>query len=243
MYLFSYVSLNFHHITGKSFVHFNAQQGSRSTLKYWIAKGNYGDHWCIDSTAKIRVNKRLDREEQASYHLKISVNDGVRTFAGPNVLFNIEDINDNAPKFSSSSYKFYILENLPEDQEIGRVLAVDPDERSNSLLKYSIVGEEDVRSSGKFKINPSKGVLKTTQTLDREDIQQHVIIVRVEDHGKPPLSAVTRVTVVVSDVNDNDPVFGTELFKAWVQVDAKVGSSIFDMVASDVDWGENGVLR
>ena len=240
--MFSFVfPFFFFNCTGKSLVHFITQQDSRSTLKYWIARGNSDNHWCIDTTAKIRVNKRLDHEQGVSYHLAINVDDGLRTYVGPNVLFNIEDINDNAPVFSSSSYKFYISENLPDNQIVGRVLAADLDQGSNALLKYSIVGVEDVRSDGKFKIDSSSGLLKTTQTLDRENMQQHVIIVRAEDHGK--LSSVSRVTVVVSDVNDNEPVFATALFRAWVQVDAKTGSRVFAVVASDVDWGENGVLR
>lgn len=135
------------------------------------------------------------------------------------------------------------MEDVGIGQTVGLVKAVDRDDSTNSLLKYSIVGEEDVQSRGKFKINPSSGLLTTKQTLDREDMPQHVILVRVEDEGKPPLSSIARVTVVVSDVNDNDPAFASEKFRAGVPVDAKVGSRIFAVVASDVDWGDNGVLR
>lgn len=120
---------------------------------------------------------------------------------------------------------------------------MDHDDGSNSQIKYSIAGVEDARSNGKFEINPLSGLIKTTQELDREVMRQHLVIVRAEDHGKPPLSSVARVTVVVHDVNDNDPVFATDLFRAWIPVDAKVGSRVFAVVASDVDWGENGVLR
>lgn len=228
--------------TGKSFFR-SVPRHSHTSLKYWIAKGNYGNQWCIDTTAKVRLNKRLDHERRASYHLKINVNNGRKTFPGPTVLFNIQDINDNAPQFASSNYKFYILEDVGIGQTVGLLTAVDLDGSTNSMLKYSIVGEEDIQSRGKFKINPSSGLLTTKQTLDREDMPLHVILVRVEDEGKPPLSSIARVTVVVSDVNDNDPAFASEKFRAWVPVDAKVGSRIFGVVASDVDWGDNGVLR
>ena len=167
----------------------------------------------------------------------------MRTHVGPRVLFTVEDSNDNAPKFTSSSYKFYITENSPKYQRIGSVSAVDRDKGSNSQVLYSILGVEDARSSNKFQINSSSGLLKTRQVLDREIMQQHVITVRAEDSGEPRLSSVTRVTVVVFDVNDNDPVFPTDLFSACVPVDVKVGSRVFAVVASDEDWGENGVLR
>ena len=74
-------------------------------------------------------------------------------------------------------------------------------------------------------------------------MEQHVLLVRAEDNGKPSLSSVVRVTVIVTDVNDNSPVFAANTFSARVPVDAKVGSSIFAVVASDMDWGENGLLR
>ena len=228
--------------TGKSWGNF-VPRYNYSTLNYWIAKGDVDNDWCIDTTGKIRLNKRLDHERRRVYHLRINVNDRKKTYPGPTVLFDIEDINDNPPTFSSSYYKFYVSENLPIGHTVGSVSVVDRDVVVNPNLKYSIVGEEDVRSHGKFNINPSSGVLTTKQMLDRENMQQHVMMVRVEDNGKPPLSSIARVTVVVSDVNDNDPLFASELFRAWVQVDAKVGSGIFSVVASDVDFGENGILR
>ena len=49
--------------------------------------------------------------------------------------------------------------------------------------------------------------------------------------------------VVVTDVNDNSPVFHTDRFRASVPGDTKVGSRIFAVVASDMDWAENGLLR
>ena len=121
--------------------------------------------------------------------------------------------------------------------------AKDRDEGSNSEIKYSIVGVEDTRSIGKFEIDPTSGHLKTTGVLDREFMEQHVIMVEAEDAGKPSLSSLARLTVIVKDENDNSPVFTTDLFRASVPVDAKVGSRIFSVIASDMDWGENRLLR
>lgn len=222
---------------------FSAEPQSRVTLKYWIPSGNEAGDWCIDTTGKIRVNKPLDYERENLYHLKINVADELRTHVGPSVLFTVEDINDNVPTFSSSTYKFYVSENSPEGHKIAYVSAKDRDKGSNSLVKYSIVGVEDARSSGKFQIISTDGLLRTTEVLDREIMEQHVLIVRAEDDGKPSLSSVTRVTIIVTDVNDNSPVFATNKFRARVPVDVKVRSRIFAVVASDMDWGENGLLR
>lgn len=238
--LAEYVTEDIH--VGKSPLPLSPEPKSRVTLKYWITNGNEVNHWCIDTTGNIRVNKPLDHEQEDSYHLKINAADDRTTHVGPSVLFTVEDINDNTPTFSSSTYKFYVSENLPAFRTIGNMVAVDRDDGSNSRVKYSIVGVEDARSNGKFEILPS-GHLRTTQVLDRELMEQHVIVVRAKDDGKPSLSSVARVTVIVTDVNDNSPVFATDLYKARVPVDAKVGSRIFAAVASDMDWGENGLLR
>ena len=228
---------------GDAPLEFSVKTQSRVTLKYWIPSGNEDGEWCIDTTGKIRVNKPLDYEQESSYHLKINVADDLRTHVGPSVLFTVEDINDNVPTFSSSTYKFYVSENTPEGHTIAYMSAKDRDKGSNSQVKYAIVGVEDARSSGKFQIMPTNGLLKTTDVLDREIMEQHVLIVRAEDDGKPSLSSVTRVTVIVTDVNDNSPLFDTNKFRARVPVDAKVGSRIFAVVASDMDWGEHGLLR
>jgi len=226
---------------GKSPIDCAAQ--SRVTLKYWMPSGNEADQWCIDTTGKIRVNKPLDHEQQDSYHLKINVADGLRTHVGPSVLLKLDDINDNVPTFSSSAYKFYVSENSPQHHTIALMSAMDGDKGSNGRVKYSIVGVEDARTSNKFQISPSGHLMTTEVLLDRELMEKHVLLVRAEDDGKPSLSSVARVTVVVTDVNDNSPVFDTDRFRARVPVDAKVGTRSFAVVASDMDWAENGLLR
>lgn len=228
---------------GKSQVQLRSLTEVGATLKYWVTDGNQDNRWCIDTTGNIRVNKPLDRERKKSYLLKINVDHDLTTHMGPHVLFTVEDVNDNVPRFSSNTYKFYVPENLPAYHALAKMFAEDRDDGSNSEIKYSIVGVEDARSRGKFEILPTSGRLRTTEVLDREFMEQHVIIVRAEDEGKPPLSSLARVTVIVTDVNDNSPVFATDVFRAMVPVDAKVGSRIFAVVASDMDWGENGLVR
>ena len=217
-------------------------QTPRATLRYFVSSGNKDDRWCIDTTGKLRTNRPIDYERESSYQLKVSFEHNSRSYVGPNVIFSVEDINDNAPTFDLNSYKFFVAENLPENHQIGKVKAEDPDGGSNSVVRYSIVSAEDALTKKRFDID-STGVLWATHPLDREHMEQHVFIIRAIDGGKPSLSGVTQVTVIVTDENDNHPVFASDVIRASVPVDAKVGSRILALIASDADWGDNGRLR
>ena len=54
------------------------------------------------------------------------------------------------------------------------------------------------------------GTLVTASQLDYETETMHILSVEVVDGGDPPLSGVAMVTVMITDVNDNAPVFEGE---------------------------------
>ena len=45
------------------------------------------------------------------------------------------------------------------------------------------------------------------KSLDREKNNSFTFTLRASDHGEPPKSGTTIITVHVRDVNDNEPVF------------------------------------
>ncbi len=85
-----------------------------------------------------------------------------------------------------------------------------------------------------------KGELILIGQLDRERIPRYDLIIEAKDRGSPPLSSSTTVTIEVTDVNDNSPVFSKSEYKATVQEDLKVGSLVLEVSASDADDRENG---
>lgn len=59
-----------------------------------------------------------------------------------------------------------------------------------------------------FRINSSTGEIFTNEALDREVLKTHLLIVQARDMGVPQLrSTAVRVSVTVTDVNDNVPRF------------------------------------
>lgn len=62
--------------------------------------------------------------------------------------------------------------------------------------------------------------------LDFETGRDYFLTVEAWDGGTPPLSAATTININLTDVNDNSPVFSSDLYTAAVSEDAAVGTFI-----------------
>lgn len=120
-------------------------------------------------------------------------------------VVEVEDYNDHAPVFIPH---FLSLAPLPEDVPVGtsvaRLVASDSDSGQNRDITYSL--SEDSDPEGLFTIDQS-GLLSVAQPLDREKIQQHLLVVMATDHGIPALTGSATVQLPLLDVNDNGPEF------------------------------------
>ncbi|XP_013917329.1 PREDICTED: cadherin-23-like [Thamnophis sirtalis] len=133
---------------------------------------------------------------------------------------------------------------LLADIEAGKVVAFDPDLAENGSLVYSI------RPPNKFySLNSTTGKIRTTGVvLDRENPNpqeaelMRKIVVSVTDRGRPPLRATSSATVFVNllDLNDNDPTFQNLPFITEIPEGLPAGSSVFQVVAIDLDKDLNG---
>ena len=76
------------------------------------------------------------------------------------VQVNVEDENDNAPKFSESVYRVAIIENATQGATVVFVTATDPDEGSNSDIAFTLQGGD-----GLFVINRTSGKGRKTNEI------------------------------------------------------------------------------
>lgn len=67
---------------------------------------------------------------------------------------------------------------------------------------FSILG-----NSLPFQISIESGVISTTQLLDREDFSFYNFTVVASDLGSPALSSLATLSILITDVNDNFPIF------------------------------------
>ena len=80
----------------------------------------------------------------------------------------MEDENDNPPQFSQSHFTASLQENSDPNSLLASVTATDPDLGDNSLLRYSLRGED----AGSFLIDGETGEVRTRWSLDREEQEE-----------------------------------------------------------------------
>ncbi|VDP97737.1 unnamed protein product [Trichobilharzia regenti] len=90
----------------------------------------------------------------------------------------INDLNDNGPIFSQNDYTFHIQENQPRSTIVGQVSATDLDSSLFAPLEYSITDDQE---SVNFTIDKITGIIRSRQSLDREEKSHYAFRVLVKD--------------------------------------------------------------
>ncbi|KAK1801130.1 hypothetical protein P4O66_022831 [Electrophorus voltai] len=187
----------------------------------------------------------VDRETNERYTLLVEASDQGRE-PGPrsatvSVHITVLDENDNVPQFSQKRYVVAVREDVRPHSEILRVSASDQDKDVNSAVHYNIISGN---SRGQFAIDSVTGEIQVVAPLDFETEREYTLRLRAQDNGRPPLSNNTGiVSVQVTDVNDNPPIFVSTPFQATVLESAPIGHSILHIQAIDTDSGDNARLE
>ncbi|XP_037628924.1 cadherin EGF LAG seven-pass G-type receptor 3 isoform X2 [Sebastes umbrosus] len=193
----------------------------------------------------ITTRGAVDRESNEHYTLLVEASDQGKE-PGPRsvtvkVFITVLDENDNVPQFSEKRYVVAVKEDVRPHSEILRVSATDRDKDSNAAVHYNIISGN---SRGQFSIDSVTGEIHVVAPLDYESEREYTLRVRAQDNGRPPLSNNTGiVSVQVTDVNDNPPIFVSTPFQASVLESAPVGSSILHIQAIDTDSADNARLE
>uniref|UniRef100_A0A673G439 Cadherin EGF LAG seven-pass G-type receptor 3-like n=1 Tax=Sinocyclocheilus rhinocerous TaxID=307959 RepID=A0A673G439_9TELE len=157
------------------------------------------------------------------------------------VHITVLDENDNVPQFSQKRYVVAVREDVRPHSEILRVSASDQDKDGNAAVHYNIISGN---SRGQFAIDSVTGEIQVVAPLDYETEREYMLRLRAQDNGRPPLSNNTGiVSVQVTDVNDNPPIFVSTPFQATVLESAPIGHSILHIQAIDTDNGDNARLE
>uniref|UniRef100_A0A8C6MCH1 Cadherin domain-containing protein n=1 Tax=Nothobranchius furzeri TaxID=105023 RepID=A0A8C6MCH1_NOTFU len=178
----------------------------------------------------------LDFEKTQIYEIHVQASDDGGLTDSCKIIVEVTDTNDNAPSINIMSK----TNSVSEDSKPGTVVTIfnvqDPDSGENGKVACEI--EEQIPF---FIKATSKNFfsLVTDSELDRERASEYNITVSCSDEGVPSLSSSVTLTLQISDVNDNAPVFERSSYEAYIVENNTPGLSIFTVKATDADWNQN----
>ncbi|KAK0144545.1 Protocadherin alpha-8 [Merluccius polli] len=193
------------------------------------------------------VNHRIDREDLCGHSVPCLITLKAVTenpLEMHQVLIDIIDVNDNAPKFLEANCTLEILESVIVGARFPVEGAHDPDVGLNSLQSYKLNHNAYFRlETEEFGEDGKVPFLILQRPLDREQIAQHSLTLTAIDGGKPPKSGTLNITVIVSDINDNSPVCDKQKYSVTIKENAAPGTFLIRINASDSDSGVNGEIE
>ncbi|XP_066524869.1 protocadherin alpha-C2-like [Hoplias malabaricus] len=223
--------------------------GSNSIKTYYLSES---EHFDIEiqtgrdgsKFADLILRRVLDREAQAVHNLILTaVDGGVPARSGTaSIIVRVLDTNDNAPKFEKDIYKINLMENAPIGSLAVKLNATDLDEGSNSDIVYSFSLYTSEKTQETFSLNPETGEIRVKEMINYEDFRIYDMEVIARDKGMNSLSGQTKVSILITDMNDNHPEISIKSFTSPVKEDVAVGSVIAVVSVSDKDSGENGEI-
>ena len=221
--------------------------GANANVSLKIINGNPDSKFYLEKLASssdlfyLRLRGTLDREHISVYNLTIKGSDhgNPPQISYLNIMIKVQDENDNYPNCSFPKEMFFLPESSPVGSFVTIVQGADNDEGRNSEIKYSL---PDERNSGMFTISRSSGLITTSALLDYELQTLITLRVQVEDNGNPKLTSFCLLTINITDINDNTPLFSNKTFTFDVFEDAVANSIVANLSAFDADSGINSRL-
>uniref|UniRef100_A0AAY5ERW0 Cadherin domain-containing protein n=1 Tax=Electrophorus electricus TaxID=8005 RepID=A0AAY5ERW0_ELEEL len=189
------------------------------------------------------VKERIDREElckqttPCSFSFDLIIENPIQLHR---VIVEVQDTNDNAPKFPKDIVNLHISENTASGTRFHLDSAVDMDVGMNGIQSYALSPTEHFKLEVSNQANGNKYVEMVLQhELDREQRNELKLVLIAHDGGSPKKSGTVRIHISVLDVNDNAPVCKQSLYKAEITENSPVGTVLTTVNAADADEGIN----
>ncbi|XP_047016900.1 protocadherin beta-16 isoform X12 [Ictalurus punctatus] len=196
------------------------------------------------SSGNLVVVETIDREKLCGSKMSCILNCEI-VLENPldvhRISLQIQDINDNAPRFPKSRIMFNIRESADKGERFPLDEAHDSDIGQNAVQGYSLERNDHFVLSVKENAEGGKyAELVLDKELDREQTKEIDLIFTATDGGTPQRSGTAVIHINVLDVNDNTPVFSQSVYKVTLAENAPLGAEVVTVSATDDDEGVNG---
>uniref|UniRef100_A0A8C3FJX8 Cadherin domain-containing protein n=1 Tax=Chrysemys picta bellii TaxID=8478 RepID=A0A8C3FJX8_CHRPI len=215
----------------------SARLVSKNTKEYFELNTGSGD---------VIIKEKIDREDLCGQsdpcllQFEIVLENPLQLYR---IEVQIEDMNDNSPKFSKNEFPLELPEQLPVNSRFPLERAQDSDIGTNGIQSYAISSNEhfslDVHSRG----DGSKyAELVLEKQLDREAQAQLMLILTAADGGLPQRTGTALIRINVLDNNDNFPQFSQSVYKVQLMENSPRDTLVTKVEASDLDQGSNAEI-
>uniref|UniRef100_A0AAY4C2G2 Cadherin domain-containing protein n=1 Tax=Denticeps clupeoides TaxID=299321 RepID=A0AAY4C2G2_9TELE len=219
----------------------DADEGLNGEVTYSILAGEQGDFVINNRTGRITIAPGITLTVGRSYTLTVKASDNAleadrRSSITTVYIEVLPPNNQSPPRFPLQTYSLEISEAM----RIGAILLnLQATDREMDPITYQIVSG-DVQQV--FNLSRTIGLLLLAKPLDRETTDQYRLIVTASD-GHPGGVSTATVSIVVTDVNDNDPVFDLTLQRNFTVQEEQTNVFVGQVRATDLDAGQNGEVH
>uniref|UniRef100_A0A5F9C7P4 Protocadherin-15 n=1 Tax=Oryctolagus cuniculus TaxID=9986 RepID=A0A5F9C7P4_RABIT len=219
----------------------DADEGSNGQITYEILVGAQGDFIINKTTGLITIAPGVELIVGRTYALTVQAADNAppaeRRHSICTVYIEVLPPNNQSPpRFPQLMYSLEISEAM----RIGAVLLnLQATDREGDPITYAIENGDPQRV---FNLSETTGILTLGKALDRESTDRYILIVTASD-GRPDGTSTATVNVVVTDVNDNAPVFDPYLPRNLSVVEEEANAFVGQVRATDPDAGINGQVH
>uniref|UniRef100_A0A8D3B8Y7 Cadherin domain-containing protein n=1 Tax=Scophthalmus maximus TaxID=52904 RepID=A0A8D3B8Y7_SCOMX len=189
-----------------------------------------------EDSGEVRLIGRLDYEKKRHFQISVRARDNGGLTDSCKVIVDVVDINDNEPTIKIMSKSTVISESANPNTVVTMINIQDPDSGENGKVHCFI--DDNIPFLLKSTSNNFYSLV-TDSDLDRERASEYNITVTCSDEGVPSLSSSVTLTLQISDVNDNAPVFESSSYEAYIVENNTPGLLIFTVKARDADWNQN----
>ncbi|KAA0725587.1 Protocadherin-15 Precursor [Triplophysa tibetana] len=219
----------------------DADEGLNGLVSHRILAGDQGHFTIHERTGLITVVPGVNLTVGRSYALTVRASDNgpvpQRRSSITTVYIEVLPPNNQSPpRFPQLQYSLEISEAMRTGATLLNLQATD---RERDPITYTILsGDPD----NVFEVSQTSGLLLLAKTLDREITDHYTLTVTASD-GKPDGTCSATVNIVVTDVNDNDPVFDPLLPLNVTVQEEETNAFVGQVKATDLDSGVNGQVR
>ncbi|XP_062985766.1 protocadherin beta-16-like [Elgaria multicarinata webbii] len=214
-----------------------AQLVSKSTKQYFHLDTHSGN---------LFINDKIDREalcgktEPCLLLSQIVLDNPLEVYS---VELQIQDVNDNSPKFSKTEFELEIPENVPINTRFPLESAQDEDLGENSIQNYTLSPNEhfwlDVQRNKDGRENVD---LVLERPLDREKEPHFGLTLTAVDGGMPQRTGTVQININVLDINDNSPEFIHSEYIVSLKENSPRDTLVCKVEARDLDFGSNAQI-